>query len=258
MPSVVMASDSPEDGRADVLRRAGFNVAWAGNLDGVPERLPLIAATGGKADCLVLIGTGATNPFHVAKRVRGLSDDLSFRGLVRVRAVPIVLQLPGPFFEYQEVENVLAPPPLGAKNGADYLPDLVATAIQKWRQRLLQELDYVGFAVSIDPSGHLSINHALRRRRKDMSSKLHRALQQLHDYRNYFNRPDSAEELQRQFGFAPLNPKLAVLIGRRGSDRDKLSTVLDRYLDIEVLTYDDVLSMEAVRLLGELSLADLF
>ena len=84
-----------------------------------------------------------------------------------------------------------------------------------------------------------------------MSSKLHRALQQLHDYRNYFNRQDSAAELQRQFGFAPINPKLAVLIGRRTSDDpDKLSPTLDRYLDIEVLTYDDVLSMEAARLIA--------
>ena len=390
MPSIVIASDSNEEERCDILRRAGFRLALAGALDGTPENLRLIAATGGKADCLVLIATRETNPFQIAKRIRDISEAISFRGLVRVRAVPIVVQLVRQFYDYQEVDHVLVPPPLGAMNGAEYLPDLVATAIQRWRQRLLEELDYVGFAVSVDQAGKLAINHALRRRRKDteiltdeatpgairksqflllaedllqgfqpyaelqfllnhyrdiakndgiqpegvfqrffdknpdllnrdafdrhwsqpqlrlpedpqksyrpdfvfrprglahigaqwkvmdlklpdervvvspafhaaISSKLHRALQQLHDYRGYFNRPESAKELRERFGFAPANPKLAVLIGRRSSDeQDRLSPALDRFLDIEVLTYDDVLSMEAARLMGELTLADLF
>jgi hypothetical protein len=167
MPSVVIAGDVNQEERTDILRCAGFRVAWVGALNSVPESLSLIANTGGKADCLALVATGETNPFHIAKRIRDLSDDISFRGLVRIRAVPIVVQSPGLFFEYLEVDNVLAPPPMGAKNGAEYLPDLVATAIQRWRQQPLEELDYVGFAVSIHQSGQLSINHALQRRRKD-------------------------------------------------------------------------------------------
>ena len=72
MPSVVIAGDVNQEERTDILRRAGFRVAWVGALNRVPESLSLIANTGGKADCLALVAAGETNPFHIAKRIRDL------------------------------------------------------------------------------------------------------------------------------------------------------------------------------------------
>lgn len=87
-----------------------------------------------------------------------------------------------------------------------------------------------------------------------------RAIQQLQDYKDYFNRPDSEQELIKKFGFRPLNPRLAVLIGRR--DRVADGMVLDRMqgrcLDVEILTYDELIDFEAQRLALHSSLARVF
>lgn len=39
--------------------------------------------------------------------------------------------------------------------------------IGRWRQDLLNELDYVGFTVALDGAGRLSVSHALRRKRRE-------------------------------------------------------------------------------------------
>jgi hypothetical protein len=94
-----------------------------------------------------------------------------------------------------------------------------------------------------------------------LSAKLSRAIQQLQNYRDYFNRPDASAELMRRFGTHPQNPRLAVLIGRRDSLQSP--SALDRaqgprYLDVEVLTYDEIVKLEADRLGLHSALARVF
>jgi hypothetical protein len=93
-----------------------------------------------------------------------------------------------------------------------------------------------------------------------LSAKLTKAIQQLQDYREYFNRPDADAELQRQFGARPRNPKLAVLIGQRSrlDDPTALDKAQARYLDVEILTYDEVVGLEAQRLALHSALARVF
>jgi hypothetical protein len=84
------------------------------------------------------------------------------------------------------------------------------------------------------------------------SANLSRALQQVANYRAYFARPDAAPQLTKIFGLAPVNPQLAVLIGREPSPA--IATALDRafqstqVLRVEIITYDEVLSTESQRI----------
>jgi hypothetical protein len=72
---------------------------------------------------------------------------------------------------------------------------------------------------------------------------------------------DASAELISRFGTRPQNPRLAVLIGRRAHLEDP--GALDRaqgprYLDVEVLTYDEIVDLEAQRLALHSALARVF
>lgn len=85
------------------------------------------------------------------------------------------------------------------------------------------------------------------------SAKLLRAVQQLYDYRDRFNREESRDELLSHFGMHPRNPRLAVLIGR-GPEREEVEDLTRSHgslkmLDIEIVTYDEILETHAKDLL---------
>jgi hypothetical protein len=64
----------------------------------------------------------------------------------------------------------------------------------------------------------------------------------------------------RRFGSRPQNPKLAVLIGNRSciEDSSLLEKAQSRYLDLEILTYDEIVDLEANRLALHSALARVF
>lgn len=49
----------------------------------------------------------------------------------------------------------------------DVLVTEVIATINRWKQSLIEELDYVGYAVTISPSGELDVSHALNRRKRE-------------------------------------------------------------------------------------------
>lgn len=83
-------------------------------------------------------------------------------------------------------------------------------------------------------------------------------MQQLRDYREYFSRHDTKDELIARFGYQPLHPRVTVLIGRRdraeGLERAQGSAALD----VDVITYDDIVKFEESRLVLQAQLAGLF
>jgi hypothetical protein len=93
-----------------------------------------------------------------------------------------------------------------------------------------------------------------------LSAKLTRAVQQLRNYREYFSRRDNETrgELITRFGYQPLHPRVAVLIGSRqraeGIERAQGSAALD----VEIITYDDIVEFEESRLVLQAPLAGLF
>jgi hypothetical protein len=93
------------------------------------------------------------------------------------------------------------------------------------------------------------------------AAKLTKAMQQLRDYRNYFSRSDDAvrQELVSQFGYQPVHPRIAVLIGRRQREQGLDQIQGDAGdLDIDVITYDDIVEFEENRLLLQGTIAGLF
>jgi hypothetical protein len=96
--------------------------------------------------------------------------------------------------------------------------------------------------------------------RRDFSAKVHGAVAQLRDYRDRIDKRDPAvlAALQRQLGWIPRHPKLAVVIGlRQREDPDALrhrEETLLRDLDVDLVTYDDVLDREARRIVLQHSL----
>jgi hypothetical protein len=90
------------------------------------------------------------------------------------------------------------------------------------------------------------------------SQKLTRAIQQLRDYRGYFSRTDTREELQARFGYHPRNPRLAVLIGRQHRAAELEVAQGTAALDVSIITYDDLLEFEENKLVLEAGIAGLF
>jgi hypothetical protein len=84
------------------------------------------------------------------------------------------------------------------------------------------------------------------------SAKLFHALQQVYDYRKYFNREDAAKFLLKEFGYQPRKPQLAILIGRRPTSRE--SQILDETFEttgmsrVEIITYDEVLDTQSLQI----------
>jgi hypothetical protein len=413
MPCVLIGIDLVQDPAIAeryerILQTHGFSVSVTRPMTQVPATIEMVARADGKIDAVVLAHHSAmssppTNLLDVARSIRQLGETVAFLGAVRARTLPIVVATDR--FSHGSVEMTDlfafdASDDIGWFEILDLYSDsqpeaLVAevfAAIAGWRQSLLEELEYVGYAVTVGPTGTLDVSHALRRRRREgeiltdeaapgslrsgqylilaedllqefasyrklwyllnnyqqvaraekikpetvfqrffeehphlirrdlfdrhwahpslripgdskrylcpdfvlrprvatevgtkwqildlklpddplvvshrfhasLSAKLTKAIQQLQNYREYFNRPDTEEELIRKFGIQPLNPRLAVLIGRRDHAQDVAA--LDkaqgpRYLDIEILTYDEIVDLEASRLAVHSALARIF
>jgi hypothetical protein len=98
-----------------------------------------------------------------------------------------------------------------------------------------------------------------RRFHPKFSENVNHAIQQLRDYRREFERPDMKDQLFQRFGAYPVNPRTAVLIGRRrDDDMEALERLQRDTLDVRLLTYDDVLDFELSRLWLRGSIAGLF
>jgi len=387
-----------------ILLQAGFGVQDVPNVAVLPA-LRAAALGGGRIDVVVLVTQGRNqdgrlDAAQVAIDIRRLEPQLAFRGGVRVAAVPIIFtDIAVPVTEIASgntfrsspggIDDVVDAVRWSAYCDFDQLHTTVVEVLKKWRQTLLEELDYVGFTVSLDADGRHKVSHALRRKRRDselladeaspgalrqsqylilaedfienlgtydefkfllehyesiaktegikpesvfqrffqqnphliqrdlfdrhwakptlrlpehparffqpdfvlrprvaasigtrweimdlklpddvlltpgsfhpaFSQKLTRAIQQLRDYRDYFSRPDTRNQLISQFGYQPLNPRISVLIGRR--DRTE---VLDHAqgsaaLDVNILTYDDIIEFEESRLVLQGQFAGLF
>ncbi len=100
--------------------------------------------------------------------------------------------------------------------------------------------------------------HILKRSRfhRNFTRHVYDALAQLADYRDRLVRggPRLEAEMKRRLGYVPQNPRAAVIIGRRSppadmADLDHRVRTMLQPLDIELVTYDDILDDEEQRLL---------
>lgn len=90
------------------------------------------------------------------------------------------------------------------------------------------------------------------------SQKLTKAIQQLRDYRMYFNRPDAKDELFARFGYQPTHPRISVLIGRNDRTSGLEHAQGSAALDVNVITYDEILELEERRVVLQGHFAGIF
>jgi hypothetical protein len=88
------------------------------------------------------------------------------------------------------------------------------------------------------------------KRHRGLSSKVHRAVDQVRDYARYMKDPRNFERLIQQFGYLPDATNLAVLIGREPRDETSREAAELRRseLNVKVITYDEILQTQASQL----------
>lgn len=376
-------------------------------LEALVATVRAVALSNGRLDALVLpfdhFAEHESPGIAVARQVRNLEDAISFRGAVRAKTTPIVFlaersirvleRAPGfpvsmaaplaiddiPWTTYVDVLTT----------GSQELPEAVVAVVTAWRQALIRELDYVGYVVTLDEQGRVSVGHALQRKRRDselladevtpgalraaqyliltedflqsfnaydelkfliehyekiasterikpesvfqrffeknphlilrdafdrywakptlrlpdrpgrylqpdfvlrphaaanlgtkwevldlklpndplltsgkfhpaFSQKLTKAVQQLRNYRAYFSRPDARSELFDRFGYQPTHPKISVLIGRNERTRGLENAQGSAALDVNIITYDEIVELEERRLVLQGHFAGIF
>ena len=81
--------------------------------------------------------------------------------------------------------------------------------------------------------------------RAKLSGKVMDAIRQLRDYKEYFEHPDHAREVDVLLGHALKRPKLGVLIGRlANTDIEVLEREQQYFTDVKIVTYDEILEQQ--------------
>jgi hypothetical protein len=180
MPIIVLTSPVSETTEffTKALNDLGFSVHGTAN---AVADLCAIAIGRGRIDAVVFLNEGAlirlSNPYpsyeaqmnaeRIIAAIRGLPENLSFSGVVRVRATPIHVATNGGPLAIGENWVTTSSLPGPRSVSVDYVAQKIVGAIQVWRNHLLAELEYVGYVVSVDGAGNYSVDHALSRKRRE-------------------------------------------------------------------------------------------
>ena len=85
---------------------------------------------------------------------------------------------------------------------------------------------------------------------RGFSAKVYHAIEQVRDYDRCLRNPVNLKAIQRAFGYVPHGSKLAVLIGRtppNEADREAMGRRRSE-LNVEVITYDEILQTQATQI----------
>jgi hypothetical protein len=79
--------------------------------------------------------------------------------------------------------------------------------------------------------------------RRGFSANLSSALNQLREYRNFFEIPNNRDAFYNRYGFRAYRPKIMVIMGRSRDFYNEIerTQILDEYKHVQVMTYDDIL-----------------
>ncbi len=161
------------------LREKGFSVQQC-PLPALVSQIELISLAGGRVDVVALVGVPSSLE-PIATCLRSLPEHLLFKGGTRARTTPIVvlnatilsnlplaLMSPSQFVVEELVGKALYEMRWTTviEDADAPIAETVVSAIQTWREALLEELDFAGFAVSMDATGRISLSTALQRKRR--------------------------------------------------------------------------------------------
>ncbi len=86
---------------------------------------------------------------------------------------------------------------------------------------------------------------------RGFTAKVHRAIDQVRDYDRYLRDPANFETTRKALGYIPKDSNRAVLIGRAPGDADsEIWARRKTELDVEVITYDEILQKQAAQITG--------
>jgi hypothetical protein len=252
MPTALIATPDPEDyicrETEEQLQRRGFSVEVVAPIAAIPDKVEMICQLGLSVDvilCLARVSTlftpiqvGDSYDLHlevlgVVRRLRALSEELCFRGLIRACTVPVVVvrgghsYLPIPGFRWLTVKTLRFDTPYRLPSVE--IMSAVEDGIRAWRRDVLNELDHVGFAVTPDHCGRLRVSDVLVRKRKEGEILCPRATPgSLRSSNLYLVSSDSIQEAQKYFELEFL------LNGYReiaAAEHVKPETVFQRFFD---------------------------
>lgn len=170
MPSILLGTDLKrdlfiDDILAKNIRNIGYNFQVIYPLLRLPDTLRIISATSGQIHAIIIVHTGAmtsgiTNPWDVADKIRNLDDKYSIDSVVKAKSLPILI-VEDKTVAYSEDMNRFN---IRWCSYHDPFYDLTTftdvffNLLHDWRKDLLQELECVGYAVSIDKFGKLTVD----------------------------------------------------------------------------------------------------
>ncbi len=141
-----------------------------------------------------------------------------------------------PEFLYKESSiNHWSEPTLVTPEGKKLKPDFILKSIslpnRPWSWQVV-DLKRANAPLFSNKNFHVSLSY-----------HIHRVVQQLRDYLDFFRDPRNKNIIQQQFGYSTIDPRLVAVIGRLPNDRyigdyDRLK---NRILDVSIMTYDEVL-----------------
>jgi hypothetical protein len=128
--------------------------------------------------------------------------------------------------------------PLHAQNGRLLIPDFLMkpiVAFQRDSNWEVLDLKLPQARLLAGPSNH-----------KRFSQDVMKAINQVKDYKDYFENPSNADAVAAALGHPLKHPKLGVLIGRLppGADVEALETAQAREPGVRVVTYDEILEIQ--------------
>ncbi len=163
---------------AGVLKGTGAITAMPVDADRLLVVVESIASSDGRVD-VVLILQNLPEAVLLANAIRNLNEDLTFQGVIRARTVPIVIGKYARVFRSDDGEDhfeeqflpthVRLPQWTAIADVETHYswPGAVIGGSHAWRESLLAELEYAGFAVTQTSIGQLEVSHALRRKRRE-------------------------------------------------------------------------------------------
>jgi hypothetical protein len=164
-----------------ILGAAGHAYAAMNPLDKIVEACEHAAFGDGGTDLALLIHSSPTargidSPARVLKKLRGLSDHFVFRSTVKAKSLPVLViakdtELPGgDLVALNSMDWVKIIDPAA---GGAHLITAIKKIVFDWRTDLLRELECVGYAVVIGPTGHLDVKPTFKvTKEKDVEGEI--------------------------------------------------------------------------------------
>ena len=148
-----------------VLEKGGHSHTHVFPLENLVVAIESSAAAFGGSDFAILvhstpIASGIDGPQRVMKKIRELSDVLLFRNAVKAKSIPALVIAKNKdlaFGEAKELSDLGWVEILDPSTSETDLQSAIKNLIFSWRTDLLKELECVGYAVTIGPTGYLDV-----------------------------------------------------------------------------------------------------